>query len=236
MTDYTKSTGDSGVLIIRDNGSTVTFLLKNTYSGTYAYGKGWSGYANGNRSGSYSISGSETVTLGSWSVPTSQTVSLTIAYSGTSGLAGPTTLSVAIHRATIPSAPRSPSSSSILPTSFAINFNGPASNGGASIDYYLVRISLNSSFSGYTDKHTGTGSNNVFTGLTPGTTYYSRVYAHNSKGYSTPSVTITVKTLAPARIKVGGVYKFAIPYVKVAGIYRIALPFVKTSGTYKQTI
>jgi hypothetical protein len=142
-----------------------------------------------------------------------------------------------IPQGTVPSQPLNLSITKVMPTSFALNFTAPSSNGGNGIDHYIARISKNNppNVSPYTDLYTLTGTENMFTGLELGTVYYATVYAHNSRGYSTLATPVSARTLSPMRVKVGGVWKYAIPYVKVNGIWRLAEPFVKVSGVWKRT-
>jgi hypothetical protein len=71
---------------------------------------------------------------------------------------------------------------------------------GQGIDQYLLRRNTVSppESAGYTDYITGGGSRSIdVTGLTPGTTYYWAVYAHNGQGYS-PRGGITTQATPPA--------------------------------------
>ncbi len=105
MVDYTRGTGTSGTLIIRDNGSTVTFLIKNDQGATFTNGASWSGTVNGvHVGGTFSISGAQTVQVGAWAVAKSSSVSFGIGATGTQGLGGPTSFSAEISRP-LPAAP-----------------------------------------------------------------------------------------------------------------------------------
>lgn len=137
-----------------------------------------------------------------------------------------------------PSTPGTPSASEILPQSMRLSWGGSGDDGGSGIyDYLLRRWDTADGSGGYTDV-SGNDLSRVITGLTPGKTYSWRVYSRNSSatnnGYSNASGLLTVATMAPARLKVGGVYKYGIPYVKVAGVYKIGLPYVKRLGVYRQ--
>lgn len=236
MGDTTTGTGTSGTLIIRDNGSTIEFLISCSNSATHISGGTWSGVVNGvGVSGSFTINGVQTVSLGAWGVGTNQTVSFTMNSTGTSGLGGPTGISAFVSRATVPQAPTILACSNILPTSMQINFFGNGS-GGATVDYYLVRYGTSNppEAGAYVEFTTGTGAN-PRTGLIPDTTYYTRVYAHNGVGYSAPSATLATTTLPAMHVRVGGVWKYAIPWVKVGGVWKMARPFVKVSGVWKKT-
>lgn len=78
-----------------------------------------------------------------------------------------------------------------------------------------------------------TGLPDLVTGLPPGTTLYFRSRTRNSVGWSPWSASTVTRTVAGARIKVGAVWKEAIPYVKVAGVWRLARPWVRVAGTWR---
>ena len=81
----------------------------------------------------------------------------------------------------VPGAPTIGASAATSATSATVDFTAPASNGGATIDYYqcvstptTTTVTLNQSGSGTC----------TFSGLTTGTSYQFKVRAHNSAGYS----------------------------------------------------
>ena len=155
----TKATGSHGTLIIDDISGRVYFRLKLEGSpATFANGKSWSGTVNGvSVGGTYSISNGQTVNLGDWTVSSSQTVTLSIASTGTSGLGGPTSFSVAIDRTTVPGAPGAPTFSSIDTDQATVAW-GAAASGGKPITQYGVYVSGESDFgSSAYSKFVGTG-------------------------------------------------------------------------------
>lgn len=94
-----------------------------------------------------------------------------------------------------PSAPNTPSASSITPVSMTLSWNIP-SNNGASIDQMLLRRYNDAGLSTYTDYPQGGGVTSAnITGLNPGTTYWWAVYAHNANGYSARSGVLQQATL-----------------------------------------
>lgn len=201
MTDYTASTGTSGSIIIRDNGSSVTFIITCSDPATNTGGLSWSGTVNGSTvGGTIALSaGFGSRTVATYPVSTTQTVTFSIGASGTSGLGGPRSVSAAINRASVPATPKTPTASNVQPDRMTINWTLPA-NGGAPLDQMLLRRSTSPTFSSYTDfVNSGSATSREVTGLTPGTTYYWRVYAHNSRGYSSASGTLTQATLAGGR-------------------------------------
>lgn len=194
MTDYTKSTGSSGTMMIRDTGTYVEFWLK-AGSATYNYQLPWSYVVNGVTSGTKEFrfeSGGSYQKLGSWRVSTSQTVTFKIGDTGTSGLGGPTTFSQAIKRASIPAAPSSVAISQITSTSLYATFTDGANN-GAAIDARQL------GYGGSTTTPVWTISSDrstSITGLVPGTTYYFWARTHNSEGWGPWSPRSSARTLS----------------------------------------
>lgn len=94
-----------------------------------------------------------------------------------------------------PSAPSFLSVSNVGVDSMTLNW-GDASDNGASIDQMLLRYSLDPGFVTYVDlPNAGNVRERMVSGLTPGTTYYWNVYAHNSAGYSPPTSTLAQNTI-----------------------------------------
>ncbi|MEI7865709.1 MAG: family 16 glycosylhydrolase, partial [Chthoniobacterales bacterium] len=93
--------------------------------------------------------------------------------------------------ATGPSAPATPTFSSVTSTGFTVNWG--AVSGATS---YRLDVSSSSSFASYTTQDLSvSGTSQAVTGLSPGTTYYARVRAVNSSGTSTSSPNGTQATL-----------------------------------------
>lgn len=135
----------------------------------------------------------------------------------------------------VPSAPGKPSFSEVGPTSVKVSWTAPTSDGGDSIDSYLLQYWDNPAGTGdHTDiVVSGTTRSRVVTGLLPGKTYRFKVHAKNGVGYSPASAHNTVQLLAGARILVDGVWKMAIPYVNVDGVWKMAMPFVRNNDVWK---
>lgn len=138
-----------------------------------------------------------------------------------------------------PSAPGTPTFSSVMPQSVTVSWTGSTDNAGSAIDHYLLRRWPNATATGgYTDTVVY-GTSVSVSGLTPGQEYSFVVYAHNGSadngGYSNQSGLGVVRMLSGARVKLGGVWRLAIPYVKVAGVWKLAMPFTKVSGIWKRT-
>lgn len=217
MANYDKSTGTSGTvrMVITYTQSaannTTTFSVKFqiicTNSATYAYGKSWNGSTAGtSRSGKFDIDGSETVTVGTWTITkthgsdgklSAQSFSFTMGATGTSGLAGPTTVSTSITPPRIakkPSQVTGLAATSTSPTSVDLSWTAPSGN-GASLTGYDIQYATNSAFTGATLVSQGTAVTRRQTGLLPGTTYYFAVRAKSADGVGAWSSTVSQITL-----------------------------------------
>lgn len=137
-----------------------------------------------------------------------------------------------------PTLPGTPVASNLLPTSVKLTWTASTNNNGSAITGYLVRRWLGSARTGtYTDVVTLNALTYTDTSLTPGTTYSYGIYAKNgSYGvYSPISGNLTIKTIAPAHVRVAGVWHYATPYVKVAGVWKVSQPWVRVGGVWKAT-
>lgn len=239
-TSYTKPTGSSGTMKIVDlnpggASGNVEFWLNSNNSTTYNHDLPWGYTINGvtDNTNTFDYSaGDGWQRLGVWNVTTSQTVTFRLYDTGTTGFGGPTTFNQAISRATVPAAPSTPTFNTVQPTSLNVLWT-PNSNGGAAITNYEIAYGPTTTPTIFV---TSTTSPKAITGLTPGTTYYFKVRAQNSVGWSAYSTQSSVMTIAGVRVKVAGVWKIAVPYVKVAGVWKLARPYVRVGGVWKETI
>lgn len=182
MTDYTKSTGSSGTMMIRDTGTWVEFWLK-AGSTTFNHQLPWAYVINGVTSSWREFdfkSGGSWQKLSSWLVDDSQTVTFKIGDSGTSGLGGPTTFSASISRAKLPSPPSAVTLSNVTATNVYGTFTDGA-NGGSAIDDRQIGYGTSTT----TVQHiVSSDRSTTIVGLVPGTVYYFWARTHNSVGWS----------------------------------------------------
>ena len=149
----------------------------------------------------------------------------TAGWSAWSGRASATTLRVS-------DAPSNPVISDITQLSVVATFSPPPSNGGATVTGYQIGYSTNST--GPTTLISASSPQTI-TGLSPATTYFFWVRAQNSVGWSSWSGSTMAKTIAGAFVKVGTVWKEAIPYVRVSGVWKVARPWARIAGVWKET-
>jgi len=93
----------------------------------------------------------------------------------------------------LPSAPGTPSATSITTAGFSSAWTAPSDWGGDNTGNYDVQIADNPSFTGATN-HAVTSAARVFSGLSPNTTHYVRARGTNGAGGGTWSATRTVTT------------------------------------------
>lgn len=193
MTDYTRSTGSSATMMIRDTGTTIEFWITAGNPTTWTDHLPWSGTVNGvSVGGSYNYQPNVGWRrLGVWGVSTNQNVTFSIGNSGTSGFGGPTTLGPQfILRATVPPAPNPVVLTAITSTQMHANFSGNG-DGGSSI--FIWQIGYGTSPDAPTS-FIDTYDSDV-TGLSAGVTYYFWARGQNAQGYGPWSVRSQATTL-----------------------------------------
>lgn len=241
MTDYVINTGNTGKMMIRDNApgaasGTIEMWITSNNSTTFDHEMPWAYTVNGSYSGwlshNYNANSGWNF-LGSWTISASQTVTFYLGATGTAGLGGPTTFNQYIARATVPDAPNAPTISNIQPQTMDLAWV-PNGNGGDAITNYEIKYGLTAGAETFTAS--SATSPKTITGLTPGTTYFFKVRAQNSVGWSAYSGNTSAMTIAGCRIKVGGVYYLAVAYVNDAGVWKLARPYVKDAGVWKSAI
>lgn len=186
MTDYTRATGSSATMMIRDTGTYVEFWINSNNSVTWMGELPWAYVVNGVSSSwkyyNYQA-GAGWEKLGSWLVTTDQTVTFKLGDTGTSGFGGPTNFSVSIDRTSAPPTPPAWTIEQIKDTSVQGDADGYP-NGGLAIDQIQVRYDDNTSASSPSYFDPGTDGYGWITGLARGKTYYFWQRTHNAKGWS----------------------------------------------------
>jgi len=195
VTDWTKTTGTNGTMMIRDTGDVVEFWFKAGHSSDWVNGLQFSYTVNGdtdNKTINYPT-GADWYKVGSKTATYSQTVTFRLlSDTSISGIGGPTTFSHSVNRDSVPGAPSTPKISGIKATSVVVSFTD-GSNGGDAID--ARQITYGTSSSGGTSNVSSDGSTTI-SGLSPNTTYYFWARCHNSEGWGPWSARASAKTLA----------------------------------------
>lgn len=193
MTDWTKPTGSSGTMMVRDTGTTVEFWINANNDSTWSDHIPWSGTVNDTGvSGSYSYpSGGGWRRVGVWTVSYNQNVTFKLGSTGTSGFGGPTTLGpIFISRATIPPAPGPVRLDGITSTSMHAVFTG---NGDGGSVIFVWQIGYGTDPNGPTSFVSTNDA--VISGLAPGTTYYFWARGNNAQGWGPWSTRSQATTL-----------------------------------------
>lgn len=237
MVDYDKTIGTNpdpnykGKMRIRDTGSKVEFWIIAGSVNTSAYQAGYSWTVNGS-SGSSTFNyptGKKWKKLRSFTVTTSQTVTFTLAATGTEGLGGPYTHTASIDRGTVPNRPSRPTITAVTHNSISVTFQDGYSDAGPITGRQLL-YGLDPKK--WTHAMNSDGSDTI-TGLHPGRTYYIWARNRNAKGWSDKSLRAEATTRGVVRVKVSGVWREAVPYVRQGGVWKQALPYTKRAGAWK---
>ena len=149
----------------------------------------------------------------------------------------PTTLTMTMR----PDPPGNVYVSDIGLTSLNVNWSAPGNTGGLPIGGYLVRRYVGSSASGsYVDTFLGSEARYVtIGGLSPGQLYtfvvYAQTTATDNGGFSNPSWSATVRTLAGVWVNMSDTWRLAVPYVRRNGVWTPTVPYVRSAGVWKNT-
>lgn len=131
-----------------------------------------------------------------------------------------------------PSGGTAPVLSAVTQKTVTVTWSPPPAGGAAILEY---QVGYGTSSSAPTST-VSANSPRVITGLTPGTRYYFWIRARNSVGWGDWSASSNTKTIAGARVKVGAVWKEAVPYVRDSGVWKVAEPWGRYVGVWKKTI
>lgn len=137
-----------------------------------------------------------------------------------------------IQTSTVPPAPTPRGFSNITQTSIRYSFSDNG-NGGSGIQAWQIGYGTNPNNHQF---EAASGGITDIGNLTPGTTWYFWSRGRNANGWGPWSPRSQARTIAGARVKHGGVWREAIPYVKVNGVWRLAQPYVKTNGSWRKSI
>lgn len=197
MADYTKKTGYSGTLTIRDFGRFVELWISCSDPATHTGGLAWSYVLNGSNP-AFTVALPKNFQhrlLATLDVTYSQTIELRIGPSGTNGIGGPTNLSAWISRATVPHAPSTASPwgwSNVKDTTASLLFEG-IGDGGSPIREWQSQRAKDAGFTVDLAHHASNGRVD-YTGLTPKTNYWARVRGRNDVGWGPWSGVVQMKT------------------------------------------
>jgi hypothetical protein len=114
------------------------------------------------------------------------------------------------------------------PTSIVYSFKSQGS-GGSKILEWQIGYGTNASSIQHSLRSNGTST---VTGLKPATTYYFWSRGRNALGWGPWSVRMSRRTAAGARVRIGGVWKEAVPYVRVKGKWVVAEAWVRSGGKW----
>lgn len=130
-----------------------------------------------------------------------------------------------------PPAPTPLGISGVTQKSMTYKFQSNGTGGGTILEWQIGwGLALNTP-----QKYTKSGGTTTFTGLDPAKTYFFWSRGRNAAGWGPWSVRSSARTNAGAFVRVGGVWKEAVPYVRVGGKWKLAEPWVRASGKWKRT-
>jgi hypothetical protein len=132
----------------------------------------------------------------------------------------------------VPDAPSPVTFSLITQTSIRAHFVG-GFNGGESVDQWQLAYGRSSDVNVAT-LLTSNGTTDL-SNLDPGQVYYFWARGRNAVGWGPWSSVRSQALRAGSLVKVGGVWKRALPYVNVNGVWKLAKPYARKSGVWKET-
>lgn len=116
------------------------------------------------------------------------------------------------------------------PTTITYKFSSNGS-GGSKILEWQIGYGTNATSVQKTLRSSGTST---VTGLRPATTYYFWSRGRNALGWGPWSVRMARRTDAGARVRIGGVWKEAVPMIRVKGKWVVAEAWVRSGGKWNR--
>lgn len=234
MVDYTKGTGQGGVMLIRDKGLSVEFHIQAGLSATWVGTPGFAtdAYVNGAWRGLPNVSNYSNKVwryLGKHNATYSQSVCFHIDDSNTQGFGGPTDFWVAITRAVVPPAPTPLGIDTVGHTGFRYRFSSNG-DGGSPIREWQIAYGYRPTSPDFYMSSNGTS---IISGLDIGREAFVWSRGRNDVGWGAWSIRSNQRTLSSGRIKVAGVWKEVVYYIKVAGVWRQAIGYTKVAGVWR---
>jgi hypothetical protein len=133
--------------------------------------------------------------------------------------------------ATVPPAPSSVKFYGITATSITYQFSSNG-NGGLPILEWQIGYGTHPSKPQRSIKSSGT---TTITGLQPATTYHVWARGRNKLGWGPYSVHRAERTAAGAWVKIGTVWKEAVPMMRIKGKWVFVEPWVRSGGKWHKT-
>jgi hypothetical protein len=135
-----------------------------------------------------------------------------------------------------PDPPSAPWFQNVTQTSVRVAFNASSDTGGDPLIEREIAYGLSTVLD--PESIIMQGNDDPFfdlSNLSPGGTYYFWGRTRNSHlGTSAWSARSTLLLVAGAKVKVGLVWKRAVPYVRVGGVWKLAEPWTKTAGFWNK--
>lgn len=138
-----------------------------------------------------------------------------------------------IQTASVPGAPIPKGFSDITMQEVRYHFQG-TSDGGSPVREWQA-LFQDATVNGPQIAYASTGSSLLGT-LLPGHMYNFWSRGRNDIGWGPWSAMSSARTMAGARIKQGGVWKEAVPYVKHNGVWKLAQPYSKVNGIWRKSL
>jgi hypothetical protein len=137
-----------------------------------------------------------------------------------------------IQTATVPQAPTPIGVDEATQTSLRFRFSGN-SDGGSPIREWQIHYGRTPNGGEWSLWSNGTSTIGA---LLPAQNYWFWARGRNDIGWGPFSNPISGRTIAGARVKSGGQWREAVPYVKQNGAWKLAQPYSKVNGIWRKSI